>query len=255
MSTALHDLKVRRRELVAEEAKLVQAEAAMDADAVVAARQRADVLRQFITRLEHDATGALAAQAKARAERWLWERETSRQKAAADVTAAQAIVAQRLKGVLEAIDAERQLRATAESDTLAADILAARFELASGGPAQMPPLTDWGGAVADATDKMRTPSRRHLIVPRSHSMTPAQVRTATLRVVNDFVEKRSRVLPSAVVAILRDAPIPPEVLVIPSKEPSAEEQRSMAKAGADARDLEASLNAFGGKSSSGLGLR
>lgn len=67
-TTAVRQLAEKRRELDETEVALARAEHQMNTDAVIAAKQRADVLRGFIARLEPEAAAETEAQHKAAAE-------------------------------------------------------------------------------------------------------------------------------------------------------------------------------------------
>lgn len=240
----------RKREALAEaERALAAAEAAMDAEGVVAATQRAVVLRRFIAKLEAEAGEVLAEDARRRAKGWCEAHVEQMVGVREAVVARQRAVREQLTALIAAIEAERALRKSAEAGILATQVLAARFGL----PAEpervgLPPLEDYSVPVMKAVDAMRPSrqARRGITVGHRNSATAEEMRRDVLRAVHVWVAQFGATLPPEVQAILADAPIPADVLPAPKKEPTPDEVRQMERMARDVAEAQRALAAVPG---------
>ena len=223
MLQVVDQLQQKRVELANATTTLSEAERLLDTDRVIAEKQRVEVLRGFISRLETEAREELEHEGQRRAKTWL--KKTTKEVASAGqkISAAQDVVRDKLKGVVEAIKAEAEVRASVEQFALADEVLAARFGLARSFTrmsVSLPDLQDWVMPVLLATDSMRRYVRwpRGLLISTQASDTPEMRRRNAVKAVHEFLQsKRDTTLPPEVQAILLESPISPDVLETPEE--------------------------------------
>lgn len=236
-------LTEKRGELVATEAALQEAEAALDADAVVALRAKAGVLRGFIAKLEAEARQAADDATKADAAEWLEGHADRMAQTRKRLVAALDAVRPHVEQALQAIATEATIRAEWDALNDGALVVALRFGLPSPIRPVSPPVTENVAALLSAVDGMRSPPRpRRLTVGAPASATAEQRRELVLRAVAQFVSTHGRSLPREVRALLDRAPISDaERGLHPPPIPSEHEQRETQRMAQAVKETEAAL--------------
>lgn len=213
-SEAVEQLAEKRAQLIAAETALADAEQALDTDRTIAARQRVDVLRGFITRLETAANVELQTLGERRA-RALQRKYINHVAALAlKVAAAQDAIRAKRNELVELIRGEANLRAEAEQLERGDYVLSTRFGFPRGVTRDsLPELRDWiADDLLDVVDSMR-PSRRdsrRMTLSYIASMTPAQRRQVDISAAVKFATECTKELPAEVRSIMAETPVPPD---------------------------------------------
>lgn len=235
--SAAAQLRAKQAELKKVEAEIVQANADMDADALVGLRGKAEALRTFISSLEVTTRAEAEADAKERAREWLANRQTDTAAALAAIEKAQAVASERIKEAVAAIEQEAAARRALVAEAESVEVLAARFGLiADSARINLPLIEDHATPILRVVDAMRPSrsTRRRLSVPMPAGATPERRRQETLRVVGEWVDRFGAGLPIEVRGILEAAPIAVEVITKPGM--SEREQQDARAMGKLARD-------------------
>jgi hypothetical protein len=213
-------LNQKRAELTNAIQALSEADRLLDTDAVIAAKERVNVLRGFISRLETAVRDELEVEGARRAKAWQKKNAKELVSVGQKIKAAQDVVRETIKAAVDAIKAEAALRVWVEQQSALADeVLSARFGLSRSytrGSVPLPEREDWVMPILLASDAMR-PERirpRGLIILTQASDTPETRRRNRLKAVAEFDAKS---LPAEVQSILAEAPIDPDILETPAE--------------------------------------
>ncbi len=212
--SAVEQLERFRRELAEVEAEMVQAEEALDLDAVTTAQGKVATLRRFIERLTAQAASELEAQGAQRARDWIAERAVATAQVGEEISGLHGEIKDAHKKIVALVRREAELRAKVQADRLAALVLAQRFALPGGLAVEVPPIHEWSlelqKLVAGMVHAGGAPKLPSVGLPAS--ATPAQKREAALKALHSWLSKSAGSLPEAVQTILADAPIAEHVV-------------------------------------------
>jgi hypothetical protein len=213
VSSVLDQLKQKRAELATASATLSAAEAAMDLEGVIAAKQRVDVLRLFISRLEVQEAGVLEQEGQRRAKALVTQQASELATVAQRVAAAQKKVRSALDAAVAAIEAEVSLRREAVQIDLANEVLSARFGFPrSETRVKIPAIQDYATPLLRVIARLRPwHGSRRLVVSLIASMTDEQRRAAHVSAAAQFFATSGKELPEKVQRIMSETPIPAEV--------------------------------------------
>ena len=243
---ALTRLNEEREALAADEQALVAAETNNDAQGIADVSRLIEARKRIIAKLEVEAAAGQEIEQAAAANAWLAQHATNVKRIGGQVDEAKAVVRERVAALIEAIEAEANLRRSVQSSVLAAEILARRFELAQKAVrVELPAFEDWSSPVMRAVDAMH-PSRgtRNLLtVVQVNSDTPEQRRRSVLAALHTWLRRNIKSLPADVQKILSAAPIPDTVLRAPKvmSESEARESAQMAREVAQVMSLPAGV--------------